>query len=496
MATIYDTKLAALANDDAAAAAELVRAKQVWAAKNAAGDKVGAKAAADWANQVRAANANVGGQITSKTDLAAAQGVAGSIGKPAAAAVSPYPALSNIKDFTGNIAELSAAQKASQMAALGQARDKSLSALGAESATIAPQYYASRNAAGAQSEVNKMNMGEFMAARGNVTSGAALQGEMSRQGALQGQVGALNQQEQAANADIARRTSGVQSDYAWGVQQSDAQIAAQQQQAMIAEMQRVQGLQINQANSDRTFNQGVTESDRTYELNKATTDANLASNTLDMEIKREQQRLMMDPNSVENRTKLLQLQSAQQALAQATELAKYAPQEAIARIAQIRASASASYASVNNMNADNARQDAAVGTTATTTDQNRLMNIWEAQGTAPAGITGVTPGTAWYEKPTAGTTVKPLARNDLYKNIDIYMNGIKDTNQNQVVPAAGGDYALQQLQDKVDSGEITVADAQWAMENVPGLKAYYEFITAKNRGSNPMPYNGGPLLYK
>jgi hypothetical protein len=140
------------------------------------------------------------------------------------------------------IEDLKKAQLKSRMAALDKSRTSALSSLDAEQSSIAPTYYDKRNQAAARSDVGALNFAQYMASRGIKGSAGAMP-EIYRNAALQGQLGALDQAEASANADIARRRSGVESAYASDAAAANADVEAQALQAYI-----------NQMNADREYN--------------------------------------------------------------------------------------------------------------------------------------------------------------------------------------------------------------------------------------------------
>ena len=460
-------------------------------------------------------------------------------------------ALPTVSDNSTDIEKLYQAQQEARISALGKARDASMSALTGEQAAIAPQYEQGRNAAGSASEIQARNFAEYMANRGMSNSGASAQMEISRQGALQGQVGALNQQETAANADIERRRSGVTSGYESDAATAQAEIRAQQTAAIIAERNRVYesnyrravdiyGMESQQAqqayqqmrdamgdtlqvdqiaygrgrdavsdarafNQDEyarwqnenamalqqyalqyqagrdtvgdtqwqtQYNQGVTESNRTFDLQKQTTEANLAANALDMQIKQAQLELQTDPNSPDNKIKALQLASAQQQLEEAKVLAQYAPAEAAARIAQIKAATSASWASTANMRADNTRQDDSAA-------YQMFLSKWEGQGYAPPNSFGVKEGTVYapgVKQATAPKSADLLSlRDDFNKAIMGVEQPIYDSTGKKVgvsqVQKMTADIALLQIQQMEASGQITEAEAEQLALSIPAVNA-------------------------
>lgn len=361
-----------------------------------------------------------------------------------------------VQDFSADIAALQEAQRAARVAALSKARDSSLSALNAEQTTIAPQYYDKRNQEGATSEMNKRNFAEYMAQRGiGAGSGSASEMEISRMGALQGNIGTLNRQEQAAQDDVARRKTGVESEYQWGVAQAGSEIDAQAAAARIAEMQRVQELGLQQSNADRQFN-----------LQEQAQTAALAAQALDTEIKQYQIDLMKDPNSIDNKIKATQYAQYQFELKQAMELAKYAPIEAQAKIDQIKASIRASNASVANATIDNNRQ-------ADNVAYERFMTQWQALGYAPANDFGITPGSPYAPGMKTQTAANPTDRvlnkaNDLQTMLD----GITDEYGDVKVAAKSPAQVIAEIDRMISLGALTIEEADILVANNPTLSAY------------------------
>jgi polyhydroxyalkanoate synthesis regulator phasin len=129
----------------------------------------------------------------------------------------------------------------SRIAALAKARDAALQNLAEQESAIKPRYYDARNQAAAQSDVGALNFAQYMAGRG-IKGAAAGMPEIYRNAALQGNIGALNRQEQAEYDWIARNRAGIQNAYEQDVAAANADIDAQGLQAFI-----------NQMNADRAF---------------------------------------------------------------------------------------------------------------------------------------------------------------------------------------------------------------------------------------------------
>ena len=133
------------------------------------------------------------------------------------------PALTPDTSIQDNINALKKAQLASRISALDTARNNSLSGLDtglntslsnlqSEQAGIAPAAYGARNQVQSSSDIGALNFAQYMASRG-VKGNAGAMPEIYRNNALQSGIGKINQQELAANTDIARRTSDTKNLY-------------------------------------------------------------------------------------------------------------------------------------------------------------------------------------------------------------------------------------------------------------------------------------------
>jgi hypothetical protein len=142
-------------------------------------------------------------------------------------------------EYRSEINRLADAQRQSRIAGLSKARDSALSGLEGEKATIDPYYYDKRNQAAGASDVSAMNFAQYMAGRGIKGSAGAMP-EIYRNAALQSQIGALDKQQAAEHADIARRKSEIESAYQSDVAGANADIDAQTMQNMINQMVTLQ----------------------------------------------------------------------------------------------------------------------------------------------------------------------------------------------------------------------------------------------------------------
>ena len=139
------------------------------------------------------------------------------------------------------IREMIEAQRKARIAELDKARDAALANLESEQSRLQPAYYDARNQAAAQSDLGALNFAQYMASRG-VKGGAAGMPEIYRNAALQGEIGALNRQEQMALDAIERDRTGVLSAY------------EQDRVAALADLDaRALQAQIEQMNADRRF---------------------------------------------------------------------------------------------------------------------------------------------------------------------------------------------------------------------------------------------------
>lgn len=101
---------------------------------------------------------------------------------------------------------------------------QSLSNLEAEISQIKPTYYAKKNSANVQSQVESKNFAEYLANSGRSNSGIGSQYEMSRRNNLQSSLNSLNTEEANALTDANRRKTDVNNAYQSGLTSANAQI--------------------------------------------------------------------------------------------------------------------------------------------------------------------------------------------------------------------------------------------------------------------------------
>jgi hypothetical protein len=138
---------------------------------------------------------------------------------------------------TPNYQALYDAQLEATLNALEKQKNSALSGLDVEKGVLTDTYYNKRNQAGAKSDIGALNFAQFMASRG-VQGNAGAMPEIYRNAALQGQIGALDQQEAQGNADIEARRSQINSAYQNDVASARANTEAMALQAQI-EQQRI-----------------------------------------------------------------------------------------------------------------------------------------------------------------------------------------------------------------------------------------------------------------
>lgn len=121
---------------------------------------------------------------------------------------------------------LAAAQRQNRIAGLDKQRENALAQLDTEQSKVEPVFYNKRNQVAAQSEVSAKNFAQYMASRG-IKGAAGAMPEIYRQAGLQGQIGALDQQEAGVLANIERQRGLVNTNYEADVANANADIESQ-----------------------------------------------------------------------------------------------------------------------------------------------------------------------------------------------------------------------------------------------------------------------------
>ena len=154
-------------------------------------------------------------------------------------------------DYEAQLKALKQAQYEARANALKTQKNTALSSLDAEKSTISPMYYDKRNQAAAQSDIGALNFAQFMASRG-VQGNAGAMPEVYRNAALQGQIGALNQQEASDLSSIENRRSDIIRAYESDLAAAKAETEAQALQAIIEQQRIDQQNAIEQERYDAT----------------------------------------------------------------------------------------------------------------------------------------------------------------------------------------------------------------------------------------------------
>lgn len=152
---------------------------------------------------------------------------------------STQPIQSSSTDY---INQLKQAQISNSIAGLDKQKTGALSNLSTEKALIQPAAYNDRNAANVTMNNSNTTWNEYLASKGLSSSGVSGQGFMNTQNAYQGDVGSINRDATAKEADIAQRTTDVNNNYL-------SDITAAQSGAEMTALQN----QLNQYNSDKTL---------------------------------------------------------------------------------------------------------------------------------------------------------------------------------------------------------------------------------------------------
>ena len=115
--------------------------------------------------------------------------------------------------YKNDLDRLTEAQRKQRIAALKQAKTNALANLDRQEQAIKPMYQNARNMTSASSQTGARSFGEFLANRGLSNSGAAAQGEINRQSALQNNLGNINTAEANAFRDIANQRTQINNNY-------------------------------------------------------------------------------------------------------------------------------------------------------------------------------------------------------------------------------------------------------------------------------------------
>ena len=162
-----------------------------------------------------------------------------------------YSSSTSTINYEDQLRQLKEAQYEARANALKTQKNSALSSLDAEKSKISPMYYDKRNQAAAQSDIGALNFAQFMASRG-VQGNAGAMPEVYRNAALQGQIGALNQQEASDLSSIENRRSDINRAYESDLAAAKAETEAQALQAIIEQQRIDQQNAIEQERYDAT----------------------------------------------------------------------------------------------------------------------------------------------------------------------------------------------------------------------------------------------------
>jgi hypothetical protein len=177
------------------------------------------------------------------------------------------------------INQLKDAQRQSRIAALDKAKTSALGSLDTEQANVAPTYYDKRNQAAAASDVGAMNFAQYMAARG-IKGAAGAMPEIYRNAGLQGQIGALDQQEASNLAGIERQRANVNTGYASDVAGANADVESQAMQAMITQYNADRANNLAQAQITGSLGDTRTLAGQEYDYSKSSSNPDVQATIL------------------------------------------------------------------------------------------------------------------------------------------------------------------------------------------------------------------------
>ena len=160
-------------------------------------------------------------------------------------------------DIQSEINRLAELQKQKSLADLTAKKNASLSSLGAESATIEPQYTQKKSDLSTTNQIQAKNFSEYMATKGQNNAsgdnGTNDQLKISSNVALMGGLSGLTAQEQAANDDISRRRTDVENTFNTDVASANAGYDTQSLQNLIDEMKRQEDQSIASNQFDKNY---------------------------------------------------------------------------------------------------------------------------------------------------------------------------------------------------------------------------------------------------
>ena len=141
-------------------------------------------------------------------------------------------------DYESELNRLKRLKQEATASQLKAQKERTLQSLAEQEVSIQPRYYEQKRQAGATSALGAKSFAEHLANRGLTNSGAAAQGEINRQAALQGTLGQLGTAEAQEYAQIARTRQNAEQNYASDLASANAQLEANHYNNLIEENQR------------------------------------------------------------------------------------------------------------------------------------------------------------------------------------------------------------------------------------------------------------------
>ena len=167
--------------------------------------------------------------------------------------------------YENELNSLKEAQRKSAVADLENTRNQALSNLQAEQQKNIANYNTQRNTANIQNQLGARNFQEYLASTGRANSGLSSQAKLQNNNNLQTSLNSINSAQNAALADINRRTTDVHNAYNTGLASANANIEANYIQNLLD--QRAKAAQLEQ--QEREFNESVRQFNEQMAFNYA-----------------------------------------------------------------------------------------------------------------------------------------------------------------------------------------------------------------------------------
>ncbi len=147
-------------------------------------------------------------------------------------------ALSASYDYTSDLNKLKEAQKNAAIADLEKTRNQTLSDLTAENQKNTANFNSQRSSINAQNKLGAKNFQEYLASTGRANSGLSAQAKMQNSNNLNTSLNSIYGAENAARADINRRTTDANNAYNTGLASANANIESNYITNLMTERQR------------------------------------------------------------------------------------------------------------------------------------------------------------------------------------------------------------------------------------------------------------------